>query len=262
MKIQPDSPALLARLVESYLAQKKYARAVTLCEERISRKPQDAFPQNLLGEVEASQKNYRKAEQGFQKAIELQPEWPQPHSNLARLYIMQGQTDAAIKTFEDALKRNPDNVGAYLSLAQVYLQGKDYPKAIGVYEKLIARKPDLWIAANDLAFLLSESSSSKKDLERALSLAKKAQENRPEDPSVLDTLGWVYFKMGNNPTALTFLVKAATKNPQSGMINYHMGMVSYKSGKVGEAKEYFKKAAESKVSFDGKEEAKKMLGEL
>jgi hypothetical protein len=44
------------------------------------------------------------------------------------------------------------------------------------------------------------------------------------------------------------------------MINYHMGMASFKSGKVSEAKEYFKKAAESKEAFDGKEEAKKMMG--
>jgi len=92
IKIQPDSALLLARLVQTYLAQKKYARAVSLCEERISRAPKNAFLQNLLGEVEASEKNYKKAGEAFQKGHELQPDWPQPHSNLATIYIAQGQT--------------------------------------------------------------------------------------------------------------------------------------------------------------------------
>ena len=85
---------------------------------------------------------------------------------------------------------------------------------------------------------------------------------RPEDPAVLDTLGWIYFKMGDNPTALTTLAKAAGKEPENGLINYHMGMASLKSGKTVEAKEYLKKAVESKQTFDEKEEAKKMLGQL
>ena len=147
-----------------------------------------------------------------------------------------------------------------MSLAQIYIQSRDYPKAIEVYEKLLARKPDFWAAANDLAFLLSESSGSKKVLERALLLAKKAHEARPDHPAVLDTLGWIHFKMNDNSAALRFLTNAVAKAPGSGQINYHMGMATLKSGKVSEAKEYFKKAAESKEVFDGKEEAKKLMG--
>ncbi len=113
-----------------------------------------------------------------------------------------------------------------------------------------------------MAFLLSESSNSKKDLERALLLAKKAQEALPEDPAVLDTLGWVYFKMDDHPMALRFLGRAASKAPENGTINYHMAMASLKGGKSDQAKEYFRKAAESKEDFDGKEEAKKMIEKM
>jgi tetratricopeptide (TPR) repeat protein len=262
LKLQPESAPLLAGLVQAYVAQKKYARAVSLCEERIGRAPNNAFLWNLLGEVEASEKNYRKAEQAFQKAVDLLPDWQPPHSNLARLYLVQGQTGAAVKTFEDVLKRNPDNAGAYMSLAQIYIQTKDYPKAIGVYERLMTRRPDFWAAANDLAFLLAENSSNIKDLERALSLAKKAQEAHPNDPAVLDTVGWVYYKMNDQPAALRFLAMAAAKAPENGTINYHLGMATLKSGKVQEAKEYFRRAAESKEEFEGKNEARKMLKQM
>ncbi|MCG6534196.1 MAG: tetratricopeptide repeat protein, partial [Syntrophales bacterium LBB04] len=261
LKLQPDSAPLHAGLMQAYLAQKKYARAVSFCEEQIARRPQDAFLRNLLGEVEATQKSYKKAEEAFRKAVELQPDWPPPHGNLAKLYLVQGQTGAAVKVFEEALKGNPDDAGAYLSLAQIYIQSREYPKAIGVLEKLNARKPDFWVAASDLAFLLSENSGGKKDLERALSLAKRAQETRPEEPAVLDTLGWIYYKMGDNSAALTYLARAAGKSAESGRINYHLGVVNQKSGKVKEAKDYFKKAAESKEAFEGKEEARRMMGE-
>jgi tetratricopeptide (TPR) repeat protein len=139
------------------------------------------------------------------------------------------------------------------------MQARDYPKAIEVYERLNARKPEFWVGANDLAYLLSERSGSSKDLERALLLAKKAQETQPDHPAVLDTLGWIYFKMNDYPAALRFLERAVAKAPESGQLNYHMGMATLKSGKASEAKEYFKKAAESKEVFEGKEEARKML---
>jgi hypothetical protein len=41
-----------------------------------------------------------------------------------------------------------------------------------------------------------------------------------------------------------------------------MGMATLKSGKANDAKEYFKKAAESKEDFDGKAEAKRMMGQV
>ena len=56
--------------------------------------------------------------------------------------------------------------------------------------------PNLWIAANNLAFLIGEHSSAEPELERALELAKQANILRPEDPAIMDSLGWIYFKKG------------------------------------------------------------------
>ncbi len=45
-------------------------------------------------------------------------------------------------------------------------------------------------------------------------------------------------------------------------INYHMGMISYKAGRLAEAKDYLTKAVKSGETFDGKEEAQGTLGKL
>jgi tetratricopeptide (TPR) repeat protein len=131
-----------------------------------------------------------------------------------------------------------------------------------VYEKVLEKQPNLWTAANDLAYLLSEYGTSKNDLERALKLAGQAQKLRPEDASIMDTMGWIYYKQGDVNRAADFIAKALSKNPENPTIMYHLGMAYYKLGRTAEAKEQLKKATETKEDFIGKDEAKKTLGRM
>ncbi len=131
-----------------------------------------------------------------------------------------------------------------------------------VYEKALEKQPNLWIAANDLAYLLSEYGTSKTDLEKALQLAGQAQKARPDDAAVLDTLGWVYYKQGDSNRAADFIARALSKNSENTVIMYHLGMAYYKLGRMAEAKEQLRKATESKEDFYGKDEAKKTLEKM
>jgi Flp pilus assembly protein TadD len=115
---------------------------------------------------------------------------------------------------------------------------------------------------NNLASLLSDHSSSKKDLEKALNLALNAQKVRAEDPSILDTLGWIYYRQNDFNKAFDFIRRAQEKAPNAAVIDYHMGMVLYSLGKKAEARAHLKKASEAKENFFGKEEAKKTLEKL
>ena len=115
---------------------------------------------------------------------------------------------------------------------------------------------------NNLASLLSDHSSSKKDLEKALNLALNAQKTRPEDPSILDTLGWIYYRQNDANKALEFIKRAKEKAPNIAVIDYHMGMVLYSLGKKDEARVYLKKASEVKENFFGKDDAKKTLEKI
>ena len=48
----------------------------------------------------------------------------------------------------------------------------------------------------------------------------------------------------------------------SAAVNYHMGMVAYKTGKTAQAKEYLTRAVSSGENFQGKEDAQKVLTKL
>jgi tetratricopeptide (TPR) repeat protein len=258
-KLNPRADAVAAMLAQAYLQTKKPAKAIALAEARIAKDPKDAFAYNLRGEIQLSQRDFTAAGGSFRKAIELQPLWQTPHSNLAGLFLAQGKKDEAIRELEAAIKANPDNLGAYLSIAAIYNRGKDYKKALETYERVLARKPDLWVANNDMAFLLADTGG---DLDKATGLAQKALAQRPEDPSVLDTAGWVYYKKGDTAKAIEYLEKARENSADDPSINYHLGMAYLKVGKKDAAKEYLKKALATGREFQGKEEAQKALGAL
>jgi Flp pilus assembly protein TadD len=212
--------------------------------------------------VYGAKKDFKKAEGALNKAIELQPAWMAPLANVAQLYVIQGQTGAAIKRLDDALKNKPDNMTIRLLLGQLYHKSKEYAKAVSMYEKVLEKQPANWAVANDLAFLLAEQGNSGKQLDRARDLAQKALAARPNEPSIEDTLGWVYYKQGDTNRALELIEKAYAQMASSPTINYHMGMVLYKAGRLAEAKDYLAKAVKSGETFDGKEEAQGTLGKL
>src|SRR6185369_3008183 len=92
------------------------------------------------------------------------------------------------------------------ALAETYQRAGDREKAIAEYEKILAKDPRADLAANNLASLLSEAGGSKADLDRALALAKRFQ--NAANSAFLDTLGWVYFQLGDYEHALPLLQKA------------------------------------------------------
>jgi len=191
------SGEILSELIQGYIQQKRHDAAIAVCRKRIAENPQDVFALNLLGWVYTDMKNFQEAEGSLQKAIEMQPLWPAPHTNLANLYLLQGRKAEAAANFEAAINANPRDPAGYLSLALLYERDKDFPNAMKVYERALKENPSFWFAANNLAFLLAETSTKKEDLTRAKDLAEEAIKQRPNEPALIDTLGWVYFRMGD-----------------------------------------------------------------
>ncbi len=210
----------------------------------------------------ASQKDYKRAEAAFDKAVELQPNSLSPLRNLAQLYVVEGQTDTAIKRMEERAKSAPDDLNARFLLAQLYGMSHQYPSAIDAYEKILQKVPDNWAAENDLAFLLCEQGKSGKDLERAFTLAQKALTAHPDEASIQDTMGWVYYKRGDLNHASDLIGKAYARMANNPVVTYHMGMVSFKAGKLTEAKDYLARAMKYSAPFEGKEEAQRTLEKL
>jgi tetratricopeptide (TPR) repeat protein len=142
------------------------------------------------------------------------------------------------------------------------MEADQFKEAKAVYARALNSHPDLWPAANDLAFLKCEYPDSPEDLDSALELAKKAHEMQPNQPAVIDTLGWVYYKLGDTERSLALLEESTGKAPDSPIFNYHLGMALIRSGEKEKAVERLKRALNSGQAFIGKEDAIKTVQQL
>jgi len=260
--VQPDAPRIFSALVNLHVFRKQPEAALALCRERLEKNSGEVFTRDLMGQVYANMKNYAEAEKAFKAAIADQPLYQAPHNNLARLYLIQDKKADAVKNLEAALKADPKNQAAYITLGQISEQSGDSEKAIAIYRQALEEIPDFWAAANNLAFLMSEFGKGKADLEDALSFGKRAMEIKPETPEVLDTVGWIYYKLSDMKNALIYLEKAGEREPESPIINYHLGMALIDSGREGEALERLKKSLDAGGGFHGRDKAEEALKKL
>src|SRR6185369_15974 len=92
--------------------------------------------------------------------------------------------------------------------------------------RVIKMKPDYAHAYNALGYTLAEKT---RRLVEAKQLIDKAYTLSPDDPFILDSLGWVYYRLGEVQEALKHLQTAYTARPDP-EIAAHLGEVLWKSG--------------------------------
>lgn len=260
--MNPNSYPILSSLIQFYVMQKDYKTAIQTCIQRLKKEPENPLVLDLLGRTYMSKKNFQRAEDYFNKAIQHKPEWPSPYNNLARIYMATGKMAKAVSKYEEALKANPKNISAALSLGSMYAFSKDYEKAKQAYQQVLDVRPDLWNAINNLAYLISEHAQSKADYEKALELARKAYRYRPKEPAVLDTLAWVYYRMGDVGKARGLLEEAIRIDPEKPFLNFHLGVILNEQGQFKLAEEKLTKVVESEHYFSGKDKARLILNAI
>ena len=106
--------------------------------------------------------------------------------------------------------------------------------------KLIQLKPDNAHAYNALGYSLAERGA---QLPEALKLIRRAVELSPEDPYIMDSLGWVYYRMGNFSEGLNYLNLAFAARPDP-EIAAHLGEVLWVQGAKEDAKNIWRSALE------------------
>jgi len=192
----------------------------------------------------------------FQKAIALAPKSIAPRMALAKVYFHGNQMDLAAVQCQDILKVNPQNIPACMMLGNLYYLQEEKQKAATYYRRALAIDSGHGPAANNLAYILSENDN---QLREALRLIKIAESKMPRDPRVKDTLGWLYYKIGNYTDAIAQLKKSLTLAPDSAITHYHLGLAYYQGGDYMKSREHIRKALSLDPDFEEAEKARAML---
>jgi tetratricopeptide (TPR) repeat protein len=144
----------------------------------------------------------------------------------------------AVDVMAAANKRFPDD--ADLLYEQAMLEDKldHYAEMERLLQRVIVLKPDNAHAHNALGYSLADRSVR---LPEAKTLIQKAMTLAPSDPFIVDSMGWVEFRMGNRDEALRLLRQAYSSRPDT-EIAAHLGEVLWAMGKRDEARRVWQDA--------------------
>jgi tetratricopeptide (TPR) repeat protein len=144
----------------------------------------------------------------------------------------------AVDVMAAANKRFPDD--ADLLYEQAMLEDKldHYAEMERLLQRVIALKPDNPHAHNALGYSLADRSVR---LPEAKTLIQRAMTLAPGDPFIVDSMGWVEFRMGNRDEALRWLRQAYSSRPDT-EIAAHLGEVLWAAGKRDEARRVWQDA--------------------
>ncbi|MEM8792622.1 MAG: tetratricopeptide repeat protein [Pseudomonadota bacterium] len=126
-------------------------------------------------------------------------------------------------------------------------RSKQWPKAEADFLKALELEEDQPLVLNYLGYSWVEM---RLNLEEAQSMIERAVEQRPEDGYIVDSLGWVLYRLGKYDEALDHMARAVELRPVDPTINDHYGDVLWVNGRQTEAEFQWKRA----LSFDPEEE--------
>lgn len=166
-----------------------------------------------------------------------------PDRSLAT-YIRARDAYAKALRYEDGMKimqRGLENLRGLTQkeIAEVhrYLGGdafamKDYVTCKTEYALAYSLDPESPQIQNDYAYYLAEKGG---DLKKAKQLAAQALERTQDSSNALDTMGWVYFRMGEATKAIEFLERAYREDSQNLEFQYHLAQAYELAGRKADS---------------------------
>lgn len=149
-----------------------------------------------------------------------------------------GRPKEAFEVLDRALERLPNNPELLYDHAMAAERIDRVPVMEASLRKLIGLQPEHAHAYNALGYTFADRNIR---LDEALALIEKALALSPEDPHILDSMGWVMFRLGRHDAALEYLRKAYAIRPEAD-VAAHLGEVLWSMGRAEDARKLWREA--------------------
>jgi len=191
-----------------------------------------------LGRAEALRRAARPdaAIEVLEQLVRDYPEHGAAYSSLGDLQRQEENYERAIRAYDNALEFTDQDAGGRWFL--LYARGisyerlKDWPKAEADFRAALELSPDQPQVLNYLGYSLVEK---KIKLDEALDMIERAVAARPDSGYIVDSLGWVLYRLGRYEDAVSHMERAVALMPVDPVVNDHLGDVYWAVGRNREA---------------------------
>ncbi|MSO84819.1 MAG: tetratricopeptide repeat protein [Rhodospirillales bacterium] len=256
------------------------------------------FPtaQVLLADMLESDRRYADANAVYEAIKPASPLHRATRTRIAANLNRMDQSDAAVARLESLAKREVKDAEPLIQLGDILRGLKKFKEAASAYDRAIERigalerrhwpllysraialeRSDQWPRAEAdflkalefepeqpyvLNYLGYSWVEKRQNLERATDMIRRAVALRPNDGYIVDSLGWVHYQLGDYPAAVGTLERAVELRPEDPVLNDHLGDAFWRVGRRTEARFQWERALGLKPEPDLIETIRKKLKE-
>jgi tetratricopeptide (TPR) repeat protein len=258
----PGSPIVVVGLAKTWSRKNGAAYAGEELMRLAERDPSFAFVRYMAARAYLDARNPDQAEAALKRGLILQPDSAVPYRHLAEYYLGLDQAPEALAISQQGVDRFPTDTGLQMTLAQIHFRLGKTSEAVRVYEVVRSKRPDLDLIDYELVRVLVSKDKDKASWERAAQIARPLQNDRPSDPLLLDTLGWMYVRSGDIGRARELLESAVKGAPEEPAVRFHLATVDARENRLDSARRHLQSALDSNRMFDERVDALRLLREI
>jgi tetratricopeptide (TPR) repeat protein len=240
-------------------------------------KPNFELARLLLGNLFDNQQRYAKANEIYEQIDATSPYHWSARLRIAKNLSNLDNVDEAIEMLRRMVEVRPNRTDALITLGGILRSKERYQAAVEAYdaasERLGEIKPGHWLFFYNRGIALERSKSwarAEKDflkalelrpeqpyvlnylgyswvekgfnIERAKKMIERAVEQRHDDGYIVDSLGWVLYRLGDYAASVKHLERAIRLRPSDPVINDHLGDAYWRVGRKLEARFQWRRA--------------------
>ncbi|MCC8968319.1 tetratricopeptide repeat protein [Bradyrhizobium sp. Pear76] len=237
--LQPNHPLALLSLADLYESVKKPQMAIKVYERMPASSPLKRNAQiQLATNLDAADRS--------DEAIKILKEVTSDQPKDVEAILALGNIERGRKKFGDcattysqAIDALPAGNGDKNAWVTYYYRGiceersKQWNKAEADMRKALELQPEQPHVLNYLGYSWIDQGT---NLDEGMKMIKRAVDQRPDDGYIVDSLGWAYYRIGNFEEAVKNLERAIDLKPEDPTINDHLGDAYWRVGRTLEAK--------------------------
>ncbi len=244
----------------TYAMTRDTSSALNAFQKAVDADPKQVIPYKILGLMYTSLGNRNEAIATWQKLQIITPDDHDLVLNLGGLYIAQKRYPDAAALFEAAAKTNPSDAYAQMWLGITHLRSHNTDRGLAALHKALEINSGAEML-NNVAYEMAEAGAalpdallySQRSVREMEGLSQKVDLENVKDSDLQlpqkicaywDTLGWIYFKMGDMVQAESYLT-SAWRVSEDGLVGDHLGQVCEKEKKFPAALHLYNLALEA-----------------